>query len=71
MNNKLQTYLTPAELVARWNGAVTKGTLANWRSKGKGPAFQKFGSNVRYPIAKLEAYEAEHMNDNQTKESAA
>lgn len=70
--SKLQTYLTPAELVARWNGAVTTGTLANWRSKGKGPAFQKFGSNVRYPIAKLEAYEKEHMNDNtQAKESAA
>lgn len=44
---KQSTYLTPQELVLRWNGAVTTGTLANWRNKGKGPAYTKFGSRVR------------------------
>ena len=60
-------YLTPAELIARWNGAVKKGTLDNWRSQGKGPAFVKFGSRVRYPLAKVIAWEAVHLqaNDNE------
>lgn len=61
-------YLTPAQLVLRWDGAVTTGTLANWRSKGEGPAYSKFGSRVRYPIAKVMVWEAanlHHANDNQ------
>lgn len=63
-------YLTPAELSKRWGGAVTTGTLANWRSKGQGPAFAKFGSRVRYPLAKVVDWEAKNLhlvgaNDNQ------
>lgn len=61
-------FLTPAEVVARWNGAVTTGTLANWRSRKEGPPFQKFGSRVRYPVASLAQWEAKNMhgaNDNQ------
>lgn len=50
-------FLTPAQVVERWNGAVTTGTLANWRSKGTGPAFQRFGSRVRYTLDAIEAYE--------------
>ena len=60
-------YLTPAQLVLRWDGAVTTGTLANWRSKGEGPAYSKFGSRVRYPIAKVIAWEEKNLrgdNDN-------
>jgi hypothetical protein len=62
-------YLSAAEVVQRWGGAVTTGTLANWRTQGKGPPFVKLGSKVRYPVAPLEAWEAEHMvvnaaNDN-------
>lgn len=75
-------FLTPAQVVERWNGAVTTGTLANWRSKSTtaapvGPAFQKFGSRVRYPLAAIEAYEAANAvgvvaNDNsEQKEGAA
>lgn len=59
--------LTPAEVVTRWNGAVTTGTLANWRAKGRGPAFIKFGSRVRYPLAKLQQWEIKNLhasNDN-------
>ena len=66
---KQSTYLTPQELVQRWNGAVTTGTLANWRNKGKGPAYTKFGSRVRYSVTSVEAYEAKNMigaNDNET-----
>lgn len=60
-----QKYLTPEQLVQRWDGAVVAGTLANWRSKSTpekplGPTFQKFGTNVRYPIADVEEYERTH-----------
>lgn len=55
-------YLTPAELSKRWNRAVTTGTLANWRSKGQGPAFAKFGARVRYPLAKVIEWEAANLH---------
>lgn len=41
-------YLTPAELVARYKGAITIRTLANWRSSGDGPAYTKVGGRVLY-----------------------
>lgn len=65
--------LTAAQLVARWNNAVTPGTLSNWRSQGRGPAFVKFGRVVRYPIASVIAYEAcnTHANDNGEARQAA
>lgn len=55
-------YLTPAELAKRWGDAVTTGTLANWRSKGKGPAFSKFGSRVRYRLDQVVSWEAKNMH---------
>lgn len=63
MTTEQPKFLTPAQVVARWNDAVTAGTLANWRSRSTkaapvGPAFQKFGSRVRYPLAAVQAYEA-------------
>lgn len=51
-------FLTPAQVVERWNGAVTVSTLKNWRSKGSGPDFIKFGHHIRYPLEKLIEYEA-------------
>lgn len=75
MTNEQPKFLTPAQVVARWNGAVTTGTLANWRSKKEGPAFQKFGSRVRYPLAAVEAYESANTtgaaNDNTPTTGAA
>jgi hypothetical protein len=61
-------FLSAAEVSQRWGGAVSTGTLANWRSQSKGPPYQKLGSKVRYPIAQLEAWEAANMvaaNDNE------
>jgi hypothetical protein len=40
-------FLSPPDVVERWNGAVTTGTLANWRAQGRGPSYQKFGTKVR------------------------
>lgn len=71
-------YFTPAELVTRWNGAVTLGTLANWRAgtKKRGPAFTKVGGRVRYPVQAVLDYEAKnthtaHNDNNQQAAKAA
>lgn len=53
------THLTPNELAERWR--VDRKTLANWRAKGRGPAYIKLGSaeysKVLYPKEAVEAYE--------------
>lgn len=59
--------LTAAEVVARWDNAVTTGTLANWRVQEKGPPFIKFGSRVRYPLASLEKWEANNIHQDKEK----
>lgn len=45
-----EIYDTP-EFVAKELG-LSDGTLANWRTKRKGPPFSKFGGLVRYPRSK-------------------
>lgn len=55
--------LSPVELVARWDGAVCIGTLANWRSKGAGPQYKKFLGRVRYPAQPLAAWEKKNGFD--------
>lgn len=57
-----QAFLTPQDLAQRWAGVVTTGTLANWRCRGTGPHFTKLGGRVVYPIAKVEAWEAENTH---------
>ena len=49
--------LTIDELLARWRYGVSRGTLANWRSKGSGPPWRKIGATILYPLAGVEAYE--------------
>jgi predicted DNA-binding transcriptional regulator AlpA len=51
--------LTPDELVTRWDGAVTTGTLANWRSQDRGPRYVKIGRAVRYRLADIVEWENE------------
>ncbi len=50
-------FLTPDQLVKRWQGAVTTGTLANWRSKGVGPTFTKLRGRVLYPLQAVVDFE--------------
>lgn len=64
MADEQARFLSPAEVVKRWGHAVSVGTLKNWRGAGKGPAYQKFGSRVRYPAAQLETWEAENLHAN-------
>lgn len=51
--------LTIPELIARWRNGVTRGTLANWRSLGKGPKAERCGSEILYPLSGVVAYEQE------------
>lgn len=62
-------FLTPSELVARWENSVTVGALANWRSAGRGPEYIKLGSRVVYPLASVLEYEQQNRrttNDSKT-----
>ena len=50
-----QDLLTDAQLAARWQ--LSRGTLANQRSQGRGPAYLKLAGRVRYRRSDVEAYE--------------
>ncbi len=50
-------YLTPADVVKRYNGQLSLGTLANWRCQGAGPKYLKLGGKIFYPANELEAWE--------------
>jgi Helix-turn-helix domain len=47
--------LTDAQLAARWQ--LSRGTLANQRSQGRGPAYLKLAGRVRYRRSDIESYE--------------
>ncbi|HEX3246745.1 MAG TPA: helix-turn-helix domain-containing protein [Chloroflexota bacterium] len=47
--------LTDTQLAARWQ--LSRGTLANQRSEGRGPAYLKLAGRVRYRLSDIEAYE--------------
>lgn len=49
--------LSPDQLAARWGNRVKVKTLANWRCRGEGPAFQKIGSRIGYKLSDVLAYE--------------
>jgi DNA-binding transcriptional MerR regulator len=53
------TMLLPADEAARQLG-VQPQTLAQWRHKGGGPAYVKFGNRVFYERAVLDAFIADH-----------
>jgi hypothetical protein len=51
----LHELLTDAQLAVRWQ--LSRGTLANQRSQGRGPAYLKLAGRVRYRLLDIEAYE--------------
>jgi Helix-turn-helix domain len=54
-------YLTAEEVAARYRGAVSVGTLRNWRARRVGPAFVKIGKAILYPVDELDAWEKRNM----------
>lgn len=47
--------LTDAQLAQRWQ--LSRGTLANQRSQGRGPTYLKIAGRVRYRRTDIEAFE--------------
>lgn len=50
-------FLTVDDVIRRWGGVVTRGTLANWRCKKVGPTFVKLRARVVYPLDGLIEWE--------------
>jgi hypothetical protein len=53
--------LTPEEVVERYRGATTLGTLRNWRAMRVGPPYVKIGKAVLYPIDELDAWDKKNL----------
>ena len=53
-------HLTQRQLAERWG--ISERTLEKWRWAGRGPGHIRLGqrSVIRYPLAEVEKYEAEH-----------
>ncbi|UCI05141.1 helix-turn-helix domain-containing protein [Mesorhizobium sp. B1-1-8] len=49
-------YLTPEEVIARYRGQVSEGTLRNWRCMRIGPSFLKIGKAILYPSGELDRW---------------
>lgn len=58
------THLTPQDLSDRWQGRIKPGTLAQWRSLGRGPRYIKLGRNILYAVKAVEDWEAEQERAN-------
>lgn len=54
-------YLTVAEVVERYRGQVSEGTLRNWRSMRIGPSFVKIGKVPLYPIEELDRWDRQNL----------
>lgn len=52
-----ETYFSPRELSARWEGRIAAKTLANWRTLGIGPKFRRFGNKILYRLDWVKKYE--------------
>ena len=54
-------YLTAEEVAQRYRGAVSVGTLRNWRAMRVGPAFVKIGKAVLNLVDELDAWDKRDM----------
>lgn len=54
-------YLTVEEVAERYRGAVSIGTLRNWRAMRVGPTFVKIGKAVLYPTDELDAWDKRNI----------
>lgn len=64
-------YLTPNDVVERYQGKVTVRTLANWRSSGISPPYTKINGRVLYPLDELEAWERKRTGTSTSQYSCA
>jgi hypothetical protein len=50
-------FLTLNEVVERYRGPISEGTLRNWRSMRIGPSFIKIGKASLYPLEELDRWD--------------
>ncbi len=50
-------FLTLSEVIERYRGQISEGTLRNWRSMRVGPSFLKIGKAVRYLLDELDRWD--------------
>jgi hypothetical protein len=50
-------FLTLNEVIERYRGQISEGTLRNWRSMRVGPSFLKVGKAVLYPLEELDRWD--------------
>ncbi|WP_225183631.1 DNA-binding protein [Bradyrhizobium sp. NBAIM03] len=54
-------YLTIDEVIERYRGQVSEGTLRNWRSLRIGPSFIKVGKIPLYPVEELDRWDRSNL----------
>ena len=54
-------FLTLNEVIERYRGQISDGTLRNWRSMRVGPSFLKIGKAVLYPLEELDRWERRNL----------
>ena len=57
----LPLYLTLEEVIIRYRGQISEGTLRNWRTIRIGPSFIKIGRAVLYPVSELDRWEKSNL----------
>jgi hypothetical protein len=53
--------LTLNEVIERYRGQISDGTLRNWRSMRVGPSFLKIGKAVLYPLEELDRWDRRNL----------
>ena len=54
-------FLTLEEVVERYRGQVSEGTLRNWCSMRIGPSFIKIGKAILYPLEELDRWDRRNL----------
>jgi hypothetical protein len=54
-------FLTLNEVIERYRGQISEGTLRNWRSMKVGPLFLKVGKAVLYPLDELDRWDRRNI----------
>lgn len=62
-----EDWLTPEDVVALLRGALSLGTLRNYRSARIGPAYIRVGRAVFYPRAAVDAWLAEQVRESEAR----
>ncbi len=54
-------FLTLNEVIERYRGQISDGTLRNWRSMRVRPSFLKIGKAVLYPLEELDRWDRRNL----------